>query len=63
LLQIKTLSFLANGRFYAASNGSGAALSVVDLSTDTLYDYYTTTVSGRASEALESENIIDLVTV
>ena len=52
-----------NGRFQAASRGTGAALSVVDLSTDTLYDFYTTTVSGRANEALESENIIDLVTV
>ena len=54
---------LANGRFQAASRGTGAALSIVDLSTDTLYDYYATTVSGRANEALESENIIDLVTV
>ena len=54
---------LANGRFQVASNGTGAALSIVSLDTDTLYDYYTTTVSGRANEALESENIIDLVTV
>ena len=54
---------LTNGRFQVASRGVGAALSIVDLSTDTLYDYYTTTVSGRANEALESDNIIDLVTV
>jgi hypothetical protein len=52
-----------NGRFQAASAGAGAALSVIDITASTLYDYYTTTVSGRADEALESENIIDLVTV
>ena len=55
-----------NGRFQAASTGAGAALSVIDIiniTTSTLYDYYTTTASGRANEALESENIIDLVTV
>lgn len=54
---------LANGRFQVASTGTGAGLSVVDLASKTLYDYYTTTASGRANEALESDNIIDLVTV
>jgi len=52
-----------HGRFQVASTGTGAALSIIDLSTKILYDYYTTTVSGRANEALESDNIIDLVTV
>jgi hypothetical protein len=52
-----------NARFQVASTGTGAALSVIDIAASTLYDFYTTTVSGRASEALESENIIDLVTV
>jgi len=51
------------GRFQVSSTGTGAGLSVIDLATHTLYDYYTTTVSGRAGEALESDNIIDLVTV
>jgi len=50
-----------NGRFQAASRGTGAALSVIDITASMLYDYYTTTASGRANEALESENIIDLV--
>jgi hypothetical protein len=54
---------LTNGRFQVSSTGTGAGLSVIDLATHTLYDYYTTTVSGRAGEALESDNIIDLVTV
>ena len=52
-----------NGRFQAASTGTGAALSVIDITASILYDFYTTTVSGRANEALESDNIIDLVTV
>lgn len=52
-----------NGRFQAASTGTGAALSVIDIAASTLYDFYTTTVSGRANEALESDNIIDLVTI
>ena len=52
-----------NGRFHTASAGTGAALSVIDIATSVLYDYYSTTVSGRAHEALESDNIIDLVTV
>lgn len=54
---------LASGRFQVASTGTGAALSIITLSTDKLYDYYTTTASGRANEVLESENIIDLITV
>ena len=53
----------STGRFQVASRGTGGALSIIDLPTDTLYDYYTTTVSGRANEALDSNSTVDLITI
>ena len=54
---------ISTGRFQVASRGTGAALSIIIINDNTLYDYYTTTVSGRAEEALESNKIVDLVTI
>lgn len=54
---------ISTGRFQVASRGTGAALSIIIIDDKTLYDYYTTTVSGRAQEALESDKIVDLVTL
>ena len=54
---------ISSGRFQVASRGTGAALSIININDNTLYDYYTTTVSGRANEALESNKTTDLVTI
>ena len=54
---------LTTARFQVGSRGTGAALSIINIPTNTLYDYYTTTVSGRAGEALDSNKTADLVTV
>ena len=54
---------LTTGRFQVGTRGTGAALSIINIPTNTLYDYYTTTVSGRAGEALDSNKTADLVTV
>ena len=54
---------LTTARFQVGSRGSGAALSIINIPTNTLYDYYTTTVSGRANEALDSNKTVDLVTL
>ena len=54
---------LVTARFQVASRGTGAALSIVNIPTNTLYDYYTTTVSGRANEALDSNSTVDLITI
>lgn len=48
------------GKVYVASSGDGAALSVINMSTNTLYDCYTKTEKGRADEALVAEDIKDL---
>jgi hypothetical protein len=45
---------------YVASAGTGAAFSVVDLSQQTLSDFYTITATGAAEEALEREDIEDI---
>ena len=54
---------ISTGRFQVASRGTGAALSIINIPTNTLYDYYTTTASGRAGEALDSNNTLDLTMV
>ena len=54
---------ISSGRFQVASRGPGAALSIMNIDDNTLYDYYTTTVSGRANEALESDKTVDLITI
>jgi hypothetical protein len=51
---------LTNGKMYVASQGSGAAFNIVDLSVNSVVDYYTTTHVGAANEALEAEDIVDL---
>jgi hypothetical protein len=54
---------LTTARFQVGTRGTGAALSIIDIPTNTLYDYYTTTVSGRANEALDSNKTVDIVTI
>lgn len=51
---------LDTGKMYVASQGTGAAFSIVDLSLNTVVDYYTTTHIGAANEALIAEDIVDL---
>jgi len=53
---------LTTARFQVGTRGAGAALSIINIPTNTVYDYYTTTVSGRAGEALDSNATLDLVT-
>ena len=47
-------------KLYAASTGTGAALSVVDLSTKILVDNYTTTHVGAFNEDLDQEAVADI---
>ena len=55
---------ISSGRFQVASRGLGAALSIMNIDDNTLYDYYnTTTASGRANEVLDSNKTVDLVTI
>ena len=49
------------GRMYTVSSNDGAALSVIELSSGSLYDKYTILQKGRANEFLSSEDIVDLV--
>ena len=48
------------GKFYVATTGSGAALSVVDLQLKTLADSYTLYNMGINKEFLNSEDIVDI---
>lgn len=50
----------AGGKFYALSWGPGAALSVVDISNEELYDRYTQTLMGRGNEVLADDDTVDL---
>lgn len=52
-----TAVWVANGRLMVAS---AAALSIIDLETNTLVNWYTQT-HGASGEVLESDDIIDLV--
>ena len=49
------------GKMYTTSFGIGAALSVVDMSTGSLYDRYTIVDKGRVNKTLATEEIIDIV--
>lgn len=49
------------GKFYVASQGDGAAFSVVDLKLKVLYDWYTTGVKGRANQTLKQNDPKDIV--
>lgn len=51
-----------NAYMYVASAGSGAALSVVNLSLKSLSDSYSTSTQGDFGENLEREDIVDIVT-
>lgn len=50
--------WMANGRFMVSSL---AALSIIDIDTNGVIDWYTTTFSGRAEEALTNTDIKDIV--
>ena len=50
--------WVANGRLMAASP---AALSIMDIDTDVVVDWYTQTFGGRAEEVLDSSDIKDVV--
>jgi hypothetical protein len=45
------------GNFYLASSGT---VSVINSSTRSLYDFYSTTQAGRAQETLDSSNVVDI---
>jgi len=47
-------------KIYVASKGAGAALSVVDLSSKMLVDFYTKTHAGAFNEELGGEDVEDL---
>jgi hypothetical protein len=49
-----------SGKMYALSWGPGTALSVVELSTNALYDQYTQSDGGRAQETLTNTDTRDL---
>ncbi len=49
-----------NGKMYALSWGPGAGLSVLDLASKVLYDFYTETESGRIDETLDANDTRDL---
>ena len=49
-----------NGKMYTLSWGDGVALSVLDMSTNVLYDQYTKTDGGRAEEVLTNDDTRDL---
>jgi hypothetical protein len=48
------------GKVYIASTGEGAALSVIDTNTDTLYDCYTENRKGASNDMLADNNIKDI---
>ena len=49
-----------SSRMYAASRGTGAALSVVNLEHHVLVDSYSMTNDGINEEYLDSEDIVDI---
>jgi hypothetical protein len=51
---------LTTGKMYVASQGTGASFSIVDISSNSVVDYYDVTHIGAAGEALQAEDIIDL---
>lgn len=55
-----TTANIQTGSVYAASAGTGAAFSVVNMTTQALTDRYLIDVKGSMDESLESENIVDI---
>ena len=51
---------LDNGKFYAASTGVGATLSVVDMNNQVLHDFYSQTSKGAHDEVLANNDIEDI---
>jgi hypothetical protein len=51
-----------SGKVFIASNGIGAALSVVDMELKLLYDRYTSELKGRSDDLLSQEDLKDIVT-
>ena len=51
---------IENSRMYVASAGTGAAFSVINLESKTLFDSYTQLDGGNYEEPLEGENIKDI---
>jgi len=51
---------LNNGKLYAASVGYGAAFSIIDMTTQSLFDHYTLYFAGRAGETLNADDVEDL---
>ena len=52
-----TAVWVKDNKMYITSSG---VLNVIDLSNNTLYDYYDQTIKGRADECLNNDNIIDV---
>ena len=48
------------GKVCVASTGTGAALSIIDMGTNVLYDCYTKTERGGGAEPLDAEDVKDL---
>jgi len=51
---------LGNGNLYIASTETGAALSVIDMNMQSLFDSYTKDLKGISDETLDAEDIEDL---
>lgn len=51
---------LTNGKMYASSSGPSASFNVVNLDTEALVDYYTTTHNGAFNESLDQEDVVDI---
>jgi hypothetical protein len=49
-----------SGRFYIATTGSGAALSVVDLQRNIVVDAYSMSIKGAGNEFLDKEDVVDI---
>lgn len=50
--------WILNNKMYVASSDT---LTVVDLLTNTVHDWYSQTQVGRAGESLDSDDVIDIV--
>ena len=50
-------SSLSNGKFYTSTND---AISIVNLTSNKVEDFYTTTNGGQAKEPLISDDIVDI---
>jgi len=51
---------LDKGNLYVASTGAGAALSVIDMDAQSLFDSYTKYLKGISDETLDAEDVEDL---